>query len=104
MSPLESEPVPTLPRRVRTGQVWWVPAALVVAWLVTALTPIPVWVGATYVLGNVVGTLVALRLEVARLDEWGGRRSDRRPLLRWLCIAQVPSGWGTLLFVALGVS
>ena len=104
MSPVESEPAPTLPRRLRTGQFWWIPATLLVAWLVVAVTRVPAWVGAVYVLGNVVGTLAALRLEVARLEEWGGRRSDRRPLLRWLCVAQVPSGWAAMLLVVLGAS
>jgi hypothetical protein len=89
---------------VRSGRIWWVPATLVVAWLVVAATPVPTWLGAIYVLGNLVGTLIALRLQVARLEEWGEHRADRRPLFRWLCIAQVPSGWGTIVFLVLGVS
>ena len=84
---------------LRSGRIWWVPATLVVAWLVIAATPVPGLVGWVYVVGNLIGTGIALRLQIARLEEWGEARADRRPLLRLLCVAQVPSGWATILLL-----
>jgi hypothetical protein len=75
------------------------PATLAVAWLVIAATPVPALLGWAYAIGNLIGTGIALRLQIARLAEWGDARPDRRPLLRVLCVAQVPSGWATLLLL-----
>ena len=76
-----------------SGRIWWIPASLAVGWFVIAVTPVPAWLGWIYILGNVAGTGIAIRLQVARLEEWGDERADHRPLLRLLCVAQLPVGW-----------
>ena len=70
-----------------SARIWWVPASIAVGWLMITLTAIPAWVGWTYLAVNIAGTGVAIRLQVARLEEWGDARPDRgaagsRPLPR----------------------
>jgi hypothetical protein len=88
---------------LRSGRIWWVPATLLVAWILIAALPIPAWLGWTYTIGNLIGTGIALRLQVARQQEWGDARRDRRPLLRLLCVAQIPSGWATIALAVVGI-
>ena len=104
MGAIDSDAGPPPRRWLRSGRIWWVPATLIVAWIVIAVTPIPAWLGWIYAIGNVIGTAIAIRLQVARLKEWGDERSDHRPLLRMLCVVQVPSGWATYVLLALGAS
>ncbi len=92
------------PQRLTSGRYWWAPASVVVAWLIAVATPLPIWIAVAYAVGNVLGTAVGLRLQIARLQEWGDARRDHRPLLRWLCLAQVPSGWATFVLVLVGAS
>ena len=89
---------------LRSGRIWWVPATLLVAWVVIAATPVPAWLGWPYAIGNLIGTAIALRLQVARLEEWGDERQDLRPLLRLLCVGQVPSGWATIVLSVFAIA
>ena len=88
---------------IPSGRVWWVPASIAVGWPIIAVTPIPALLGWIYVIVNVLGTGVAIRLQVARLEEWGGARTDHRPLLRLLCVAQLPVGWVMLLLAVFSI-
>lgn len=88
---------------IPSGRVWWVPASIAVGWLIIAVTPIPALLGWIYVIVNVLGTGVAIRLQVARLEEWGDARADHRPLLRLLCVAQVPVGWVMLVLAVFSI-
>lgn len=89
---------------LRSGRIWWVPASLAVGWLMIAVTSVPAWIGWIYVIVNILGTGIALRLQVARLDEWGDARRDHRPLLRLGCIAQLPVGWVTFVLTVFSIA
>ena len=86
-----------------SGRLWWIPASVAVGWLMIAATRVPAWIGWIYVVANIIGTGIALRLQVARLEEWGDARPDRRPLLRLLCVAQLPVGWATLVLTVFSI-
>jgi hypothetical protein len=79
------------------------PASLAVGWLMITITPVPAPLGWIYVIVNVLGTGIAVRLQVARLEEWGDARADHRPLLRLLCVAQLPVGWVMLVLALFSI-
>ena len=79
------------------------PASLAVGWLMITITSVPAPLGWIYVIVNVLGTGIAVRLQVARLEEWGDARADHRPLLRLLCVAQLPVGWVMLVLALFSI-